>query len=231
MAEHHRIPFSLSRPSLEGGILVVGLGRFGSALARELTELGHEVLAVDADPARVQDHADALTHVVQIDSTSERALRQLGVAEMGTAVVCIGSDIEASVLTTSSLVDIGVPNIWAKAITSAHGRILDRVGAHHVVFPEADMGERVAHLITGRILEYVELDDDFVLAETVVPRAYAGRTLGQAELRRVFDVTVVCSKAPGSSFTYATSETMLGLDDLVVVAGRRDAVDRFVHTD
>lgn len=231
MAEHHRTPFSLTRHSMEGGILVVGLGRFGSALARELAELGYDVLAVDTDPQRVQDHVDALTHVVQADSTSERALRQLGVADMSTAVVCIGSDIEASVLTTSSLVDIGVPNIWAKAITTAHGRILDRVGAHHVVFPEADMGERVAHLITGRMLEYVELDDDFVLAETGVPRAYAGRTLGQAGLRSVFDVTVVCTKAPGASFTYATADTMLGAEDLVVVAGRRDAVNRFIQTD
>ena len=104
------------------------------------------------------------------------------------------------------------------------------MGAHHVVFPEADMGARVAHLLTGRTLEYVELDDDFVIAETGVPKAAIGKTLGAAQLRAAFDVTVVCTKRAGSTFTYATADTLLGADDLVVVAGRRAAVDRFIDT-
>ena len=132
----------------QGEIVVIGLGRFGSSLAYTLIGMGFEVLGVDADAERVQEHAGALTHVVQADSTSERALKQIGASEAVTVAVCIGTDIEASVLTTAAVVDLGVRNVWAKAITEAHGRILQRVGAHHVVFPEAEMGSRVAHLLT-----------------------------------------------------------------------------------
>jgi trk system potassium uptake protein len=231
LAEQHKFPLRLTRQAHEGEILVVGLGRFGGAVAQTLVEMGYEVLAVDFEEALVQRYAETLTHVVQADTTNERALRQIGVADISTAVVCIGTDIESSVLTTGCLVDIGVPNIWAKAITKAHGKILDRVGAHHVVFPEADMGARVAHLLTGRTLEYVELDDDFVIAETSVPRASVGKTLGEAQIRAEYDVTVVCTKVVGSAFTYATAETVLGVNDLVVVAGRRYAVDRFINTE
>jgi trk system potassium uptake protein TrkA len=134
-----------------GEVVVIGLGRFGSALAMELVEMGHEVLGIDADDERVQAHADDLTHVVQADTTSPSTLRQLGVGDAVSAVVCIGTDIEASVLTTLALVDLKIPNIWAKAITEAHGKILRRVGATEVVFPEADMGKRFAHRVTGGI--------------------------------------------------------------------------------
>jgi trk system potassium uptake protein TrkA len=226
----HNVLGGLTRPtSHHGEILVVGLGRFGSSLAHTLVDMGHEVLGVDFDAARVQDHAGALTHVVQADSTSEKALRQLGAADTVTAVVCIGTDVESSVLTTSALVDLGVDNVWAKAITEPHGRILQRVGAHHVVFPEAEMGNRVAHLVTGSLLEYVALDDDFVLIETVVPPMYAGATLGDAGIRARHRVTVVCIKPEGGPFTYAERDTVLGPRDLIVVAGHRADVERFAE--
>lgn len=211
----------------EGEILVIGLGRFGSAVANTLVEMGHEVLGVDTDLERVQEHADALTHVVQADATSEKTLRQLGAADLVTALVCIGNDVEASVLTAAALVDVGVRSIWAKAITEAHGRILRRVGAHHVVFPEAEMGNRVAHLVTGSMLEYIALDENFVLVEMRAPDALVGRELGEAGLRAKYRVTVVCVKPQGEAFTYATRETVIHTDDLIVVAGHRDDVTRF----
>lgn len=214
----------------QGEILIVGLGRFGSALAHTLVEMGYDVLAVDGDPERVQDHVGVLSHVVEADSTNERTLRQLGVADIRTAVVCIGSDIEASVLTTTALVDLGVPNIWAKAITAAHGRILRRVGAHRVVFPEAEMGQRVAHLVTGAMLEYLDLDDDFVIVETLVPPTAVGRTLAEASLRARHRITVVCVKPEGAPFTYAESDTVLGARDRIVIAGHRADVERFAET-
>jgi trk system potassium uptake protein TrkA len=214
----------------QGEILVIGLGRFGSALARTLIEMNYEVLGVDADLERVQEHAEFLTHVVQSDSTSERALRQLGAADTVTAVVCIGTDVESSVLTTSALIDLGVKNVWAKAITEAHGRILQRVGAHHVVFPEAEMGGRVAHLVTGSMLEYIPLDDDFVIVETTVPKKVIGKTLGEASLRAEYRVTVVCIKPMGGSFTYAERDTLLGDRDLIVVAGHRRDDERVAST-
>lgn len=211
----------------QGEILVVGLGRFGSALAHTLVEMGHEVLAIDTDEERVQEHADALTHVVRGDATNEKALRQLGAADTVTAVVCIGNDVESSVLATSALVDLGVRYVWAKAITEAHGRILQRVGATHVVFPEAEMGYRVAHLVTGTMIEYIALDEDFVLVETTAPTPLVGRTLAEVGLRAKYRVTVVCVKPEGGPFTYATSDTVLGPRDLIVVAGHRDDVSAF----
>ena len=213
-----------------GEVIVIGLGRFGSSLARTLVGMGIEVLGVDADEDRVQNMADVLTHVVQADSTSERALRQIGAADAVTVAVCIGTDVEASVLTAAVLVDLNVPNIWAKAITEAHGRILQRVGAHHVVFPEADMGDRVAHLLTGRMLDYVALDENFVLAEVYAPEQLVGVPLGESSLRAKYKVTVVCVKPQGGQFTYADRGTVLAPTDLIVIAGHRNDVGRFTGT-
>lgn len=218
-----------SRVQHEGEIMVIGLGRFGSALANTLVGMGYEVLGVDFEEEIVQEHAGTLTHVVQADTTSERVLRQIGAADVITAVVCIGTDVESSVLTTSALVDLGVPNVWAKAITTAHGRILERVGAHHVVFPEAEMGSRVAHLVTGQALEYLPLDENFVIAEMTAPRELVGVALGNSNLRANYKVTVVCVKPQGEQFTYADRETVLSPSDLIVIAGHRADVDRFTE--
>ena len=210
-----------------GEFIVIGLGRFGSALATTLIDMGHEVLGIDADGERVQELSGVLTHVAQADTTSPKVLKQLGVADAVTVAVCIGADVEASVLTTAALSDLEIPNIWAKAFTEPHGRILSRVGAHHVVFPEAEMGTRVAHLLTGEVIEYLSLDGDFVLIETVTPPWLVGQQLGETNLRRDFKVTVVCVKPESGAFTYAERDTVLGANDLVVVAGHRADIDRF----
>ena len=209
------------------GILVIGLGRFGAAMAETLVELGHEVLAVDADQKIVQSYAGQLTHVVEADTTNEEALRQIGAEDFDCAVVAIGTDIEASILTTSVLVDLGVETIWAKADSFAHGRILERVGATNVVLPEHEMGERVAHLVAGRALNYIEFEDGFALVETKPPREYVGKTLGDAGIRKAHGVTVVCVKRRGEDFSYATPETVLGADDLLIVAGKTELAERF----
>ena len=210
-------------------ILVVGLGRFGGAVAEELVHLGFEVLGIDTDRQQIQSYADMLTHVVQADATNDEALRQLGAADFRHAVVGIGTDIEASVLTTAALADFGVANIWAKAITKSHGRILERVGAHHVVFPEDDMGHRVAHLVGGRIIDWFQLDVDFAMVETVVPNELVGQSLGGAAIRSRYSVTVVCVKPPGESFTYATPDTVLTQGMVVVVAGPGDKAEEFAY--
>jgi trk system potassium uptake protein TrkA len=207
--------------------LVIGLGRFGRTLAATLVRLGDEVLGVDVDPRVVQACADELTHVVVADATDVEALRQIGAGDFSRAIVAIGTDIEASILATYALVDLGVPRVWAKAVTAEHGAILERVGAHRVIFPEIEMGERVAHTMVGRTIDYVELDDDFVLIETTAPRDIAGRTLEEARLRRRYGVTVVAVKPPGGPFTYATPETVVNEGDLMVVAGPRDKAEAF----
>jgi trk system potassium uptake protein TrkA len=210
-------------------VVVLGLGRFGGAVAAELVRLGFEVLGIDADGSRVQDHADLLTHVVQADSTNQVALRQLGVPEFRYAVVAIGTDIEASILTTAALGDFAIPNIWAKAVTSSHGRILERVGAHHVVFPEHDMGHRVAHLVGGGIIDWFQLDEDFAMVETTVPTELVGKSLGEAAIRARYGVTVVCVKPEGEPFTYATADTVLEAGEVVVVAGPTKEAEAFAH--
>ena len=208
-------------------ILVLGLGRFGGAIAETLTELGREVLAVDADHKIVQSYAGRLTHVVEADTTSEEALRQIGAGEFDCAVVGIGTNIEASILTTSVLVDLGVSTIWAKAISVSHGRILERVGATHVVLPEHEMGERVAHLVAGRALNYIEFENGFALVETTPPREYVGKTLGEAGIRTEHGVTVVAIKRRGEDFSYATPDSVIGDDDLLIVAGKSKLAERF----
>lgn len=211
-------------------ILVVGLGRFGSALALELESLGHEVLAVDESESIVQRFSVGLTHAVSADATDPAVLVSLGVPNLAHAVVAIGDGIEASILCTAAIADLGVPDIWAKAITESHARILQRVGATHVVFPERDMGTRVAHQVTGQMLDYIQIDDDFALVETGPPNAELGKTLQEAQLRRRYEVTVVSVKIPGGSFTYTTPDTVLEAGSVLLVAGPGHAVERFAAT-
>jgi trk system potassium uptake protein TrkA len=168
-----------------------------------------------------------LTHVVTADSTSEAAMRQLGAGEFDTAVVAIGTEVEASILTTSVLSDLGVRRIVAKAVTEPHGRILERVGAHRVVFPERDMGVRVGHSLAGSILDYFELDPGFAIVETGAPKEIVGKTLADAEVRRRYGITVVCIKPEGGSFTYATPDTVVSSGDILVVAGEKRRAEAF----
>ncbi|MEU5407401.1 potassium channel family protein [Nocardia asteroides] len=208
-------------------VVVIGLGRFGSALARELVTHGSEVLAIDSSPLLVQQYSDELTHVAVADTTDMDALEQLGVPDFPHAVVSIGSNMEASILTTSLLSDCRIPKIWAKATSRQHGQILERVGAHHVVLPEHDMGERVTHLVTGRMIDYIEFDTDYAMAKTTAPRSAVGKTLTDSGLRQHFDITVVAIKHRSGEFTYATADSVVAEGDQLIVSGRIEEVERF----
>ena len=210
-------------------MVVIGLGRFGSSLALALTRRGTDVLAIDSDARIVQRYADDLTHAAVADSTDAEALRQLGVDQFEHAVVGMGTQIEASILTTAVLLDFKIPDIWAKAISREHGRILERLGAHHVVLPEYDMGERVAHMVTGRMLDYIAFDEDYAIAKTAPPDDAIGVPLGESRLRSRYDVTVVGVKRPGEEFTFASPETMLRQGDVILVAGHVADVERIAN--
>ncbi|MBW1596322.1 TrkA family potassium uptake protein [Streptomyces sp. JJ38] len=221
-----------SRPSKDRApastsVVVIGLGRFGRALALELADEHTEVLGIDADPEVVQSVSADLTHAVRADSTKEDALRQLGVHEFGGAVVGIGTNLEASILTASLLVSFGIPDVWAKAISEAHGRILTQLGVHHVVHPEHDMGQRVAHLVRGRMLDYIEFEDDFAMVKTRAPADIVGLRLADSAVRSRYGLTVVAIKRPGEGFTYATPDTVVERDDTLIVAGRTHQTERF----
>lgn len=221
--------FSLADSRLTSPVLVVGLGRFGSAVALTMVERGREVLGVDSSAERVQHYAERLTHAIQVDTTDEEAMRQIGAHDFEQAVVAIGTDIESSVLTTSLLSDFAVPEIWAKAISRDHGRILERIGAHHVVYPEADMGERVAHLVSGAMLDYIQFDDGFALAKLEVTQSLGEGPLGELGLRARYGVTVVGVRAPGRTFTYADRDTVIVPGSVIAAAGRIEDVDRFAQ--
>jgi len=212
---------------LDNGVVVIGLGRFGRSLALELMREGTDVLGIDADPKIVQSLAGRLTHVVEADATDEEAMRQLSVGEFDRAVIGVGTDIEASILSASVALGLGVPNVWAKAISKAHARILTQIGAHHVVRPEHDMGKRVAHLVLGRMMDYIELDDGYAFVKTTVPTGLYDRSLAEHGVRRHYGVTIVGVKPAGAEFTYATPETVLRPGDQIIVSGPKDDVQRF----
>jgi trk system potassium uptake protein TrkA len=217
----------VDRKKKDNAVLVIGLGRFGAATAGELDRLDREVLAVDSDMELVQKWSGRVTHTVQADVTKIEALQQIGAQEFSIAVVAVGSSIEASVLITANLVDLSIPEIWAKAISRSHGQILERIGATHVIYPEAEAGERVAHLLNGQMLDFVEVDDDFAIVRMLPPKVLVGKTLSGAGIRNEYKVTTVGVKKPESSFTYATAETLIEPGDQILVSGHPDDIEKF----
>ena len=212
---------------LDSPVAVVGLGRFGKSLALELVNEGVEVLGIDSDPKVVQSLAGRLTHVVEADTTDEEAMRQLSVQDFDRAVLGIGTQLESSILSASVLLTLGVPNIWAKAVSKAHARILTQIGVHHVVRPEHDMGQRVAHLVRGRMLDYIEFDDGYAIVKTRPPQSMLGMALGESRPRSKYGITIVGVKRTGQDFTHATPETVVRDGDIIIVSGPQDRVERF----
>jgi trk system potassium uptake protein TrkA len=208
-------------------VLIIGLGRFGAATAGQLARLDREVLVIDDNLALVQKWSERVTHAVQADARSIDALRQIGAQDFSIAVVAVGSSIEASVLITANLVDLKIPQIWAKAISQSHGKILTRIGANHVIYPEAEAGERVAHLVSGRMLDFIEFDDDFAIVKMYPPKPIRGLSLAESAVRRKYGITVVGVKSPGKEFTYATPDTVVSNHDLVIVSGNSADIEKF----
>lgn len=208
-------------------VLVIGLGRFGAACAGELDRLDREVLAIDEGAELVQKWSERITHTVQADARNIDALKQVGAQDFSIAVVAVGSSIEASVLITANLVDLKIPQIWAKAVSQSHGKILARVGANHIIYPEAEAGERVAHLVSGRMLDFIQFDDDFALVKMYPPKPIRAVPLGKSGVRSKYKITVVGVKSPGKPFTYATAETVVSDHDLIIVSGTTGDIEKF----
>lgn len=213
----------------DASVVVLGLGRFGRALALQLVEDGHEVLGIDADEETVQSLHGVLTHVVKADTTNEDALRQLAVGDFDRAVVGIGSHVEASILTASTLLSFEIGTIWAKAISEPHARILTQLGVHHVVRPETEMGRKVAHLVGGAMRDFIEVGPDFAMVTIAAPPQLVGQRLGDTGLRQQHEVTVVAVCSPGGAWTHATADTVLGPEHTVIVAGPVRAAERFAR--
>ena len=207
-------------------VAVIGLGRFGSALAIQLADTGYEVLAVDSRPEVVQRLSGRLAQIVCADATDIEALRDIGIADFMRAVVAIGDDREASILCTSILNELGVDDIWAKALNEQHANILRRVGADHVIMPEQDMGERVAHLLSGGILDYFEVDPGFVVGRIKPPKAVIGERVRDVNFLKKFDVTLSAVKLEFTeSFSHPDPETVLSYGTELLVCGSPQAIE------
>ncbi|MDH4228448.1 MAG: TrkA family potassium uptake protein [Nitrospirota bacterium] len=174
---------------------VIGLGRFGAAVAETLVEQGLEVLAIDNDGDKVDQMSDRVTHAVQCDATDERALRAVGIENVDVAVVSIGEGIEASILIVMTLMDMGVPEVIAKAVTVKQGKVLEKLGVARVVYPEREAAVRLAHgLAIPNQLEHLELAKGFALVEMPLPSRYGGMLLRETMIRSRYDVNVVAIK-------------------------------------
>lgn len=214
-------------PQTKRPVLVIGLGRFGVALAEQLVSQGREVLAVDRNGALVQKYADSFTHAAQADAADIEALRQLGAGEFSSAVVGVGTSIESSVLIAANLVDLGVAQVWAKALNPTHGKILTRIGCHHVIYPEHDAGVRAAHLVSGQMLDFIKFDDDFAIVKMHPPKALQGKAVKDSQPRRRHHVNIVGVKSPGREFVYAQPDTIVSPGDTIVVSGDVAHLERF----
>ncbi len=214
-----KVRADLGRTANANSVAIIGLGRFGRAVALELMESGTEVLGIDSNEDIVQGLNGQLTHVVQADSTKEEALRQLSVPDFDRVVVAIGSDVQSSILTTSILLSFPRTHLWAKAVSEPHGRILEQLGVQHVIYPESDMGRRVAHLVRGSMQDYLEIGEDFALVKTRPAAKFVGTPLGELGIRTAFGVTITAVKKPGVPWTYADAATVLGIDDVIIVTG------------
>ncbi|QTH40056.1 TrkA family potassium uptake protein [Cohnella sp. LGH] len=206
---------------------IIGLGRFGSSVAKYLAEMGYEVLAVDDNAQRVQDVAHTVTHAVAADSTDEEAMSSLGIRNFDVVVVAIGQDIQASILTTLILKDLGVPYIIVKAQNELHGKVLNKIGADKVVFPERDMGLRVAHhLISPNILDHIELSTDYSIVEMRLPSQMVGKNLKQLDIRLKYNCNVLAVKRSGEMNITPSADEPLIRDDILVIVGKNEQLTK-----
>lgn len=204
---------------------VIGLGRFGSSVARTLAALGHEVLGIDVDEELVEEHQEFLTHVVQADCTDEDAMRRIGLRNMDTAIVAIGHDIQASILVTVLLKEIGVQTVIAKALSELHGKVLAKVGADRVIYPEREMGARVAHnLVEENVMDYIELGPEVRILEMAASEAMVGKTLRSLEFRARYGVTVMAIKSGEQMNVTPMADDIIQEGDVLVVLGENDGL-------
>ena len=209
---------------------IIGLGRFGTALARELSALGHEVLAIDLAEEKVQRVADKVTHAVIGDARDINVLNALGVRNFDCAVVALGSDVGNSALITLNLKELGLKQVVCKAQSHVHQRVLEKIGADRVVFPEHEMGTKLAQgLSSSNVLNFIEFSDDYGIVELAVPRSWQGKTIRTLDVRNAFHVNIIAvrkASSPGTLNVAPGADCMLEAGDNVVAAGRGDDIDR-----
>ncbi|SDS57454.1 potassium channel family protein [Agrococcus carbonis] len=221
-----RNPFDPRTIGSATSVAVIGLGRFGSALALELMANGTEVLGIDDREDAVQALNGRLTGVVAGDATQPELIEQLGLADFDRVVVAIGTDVTASILCTSQLLRVGVRQVWAKAVDERHAVILDQLGVTHVVRPEADMGRRVAHMVRGAVEDFIEIEPGYAAVRLEVPASLAAVPLRELNLQQQHGVGIGAVKREGA-WVLANAETRFEAGDTMLVHGRTPKVEAF----
>ncbi|ANB57465.1 UDP-glucose/GDP-mannose dehydrogenase family, NAD binding domain protein [Anoxybacillus sp. B7M1] len=207
---------------------VIGLGRFGGSICRTLSEQGMEVLAIDIDEDRVNEYASIASHAVVGDSTDEAVLKSLGIRNFDHVIVAIGDNIQASILTTLILKELGVQNITVKATNDYHEKVLKKIGADQIVHPERDMGERIAHsIISNNVLDYLELSDVHSIVEIAASHRLEGHSLLELDIRARYGINIVAIKRGNEVIVSPLASEMIRKGDILVVIGADEDIDRF----
>ncbi|MBL4938165.1 TrkA family potassium uptake protein [Clostridium sp. YIM B02515] len=208
--------------------VVIGLGNFGSSVARTLYSLGNEVLAVDSEEAAVREIADYVTHAAQVDTSDEKSLKELGISNFDVAVIGIGSDIQASIMATLIVKELGVKYIISKAHDERHAKLLYKIGADRVVFVERDMGVRVAHnIFASNILDYIELSPDYNIAEIAAPEEWYGKTLKEIDVRLNYGLSVIAIKKNHDVNIAPKADDIIREQDVVIAIGDNKELNKF----
>ncbi|MBB6732514.1 potassium channel family protein [Cohnella zeiphila] len=211
--------------------VIVGLGRFGSSIGRELVLLGNEVLGVDRDEEKVQELSSVLTHTVVADATEEEVLRSVGARNFDCGIVAIGDDIQASILAAILLKELGVKKVVAKAVSELHGRVLERLGVDRVIYPERDMGVRLAHqLVSPNLLDYIEISKKYTIAEMEVPSCLTGKSLANVNPRGRYGCSVVAINKPKGMIIAPNADDVLTEKDVMVVIGTNEQIEQFQNS-
>ena len=206
--------------------VVIGLGRFGTSVAKTVSELGHDVLAIDKNESAVHAVMNDVTQAVQADARDEETLRALGVRNLDVAVVAMGDDLEANILITLMLKEIGIPYVVAKAQSSQHGKVLEKIGADKVIYPEKDMGIRLAHnLVTSNVMDYIELSPKFSIFEIIASAQFVNKTIGELDLRAIYGINVMAIKKNEEDIIVAPgAHTMIEVGDILVIVGNKKSL-------
>lgn len=205
--------------------VVIGLGRFGTSVAKTLSSLGHDVLAVDQCESCVHEVMNEVTQAVQADAREEETLKALGVRNFDAAVVAIGDNIETNILITLMLKEMGVKNVVAKAQTLLHGKVLSRIGADKIIYPEKDMGMRLAYnLVTANIMDLIELSPDYSIVEIKAPTKFWDKTLGQLDLRAQYGISVIAVKKADNVVIAPGAEARIEEKDILVIVSKTEAL-------
>jgi trk system potassium uptake protein len=209
---------------------VIGLGRFGISVARRLHEAGQEVLGIDVNEERIDDAELYVTHAVIADSTDEKALAAIGIRNFDCVIVAIGNDIQSSILTVMILKDLGVKKVIAKALGRLHGKVLDRIGADWIVYPERDMGERVANqLLSPNMLNYIELSKEYNIEEIMIPERMAEKSLRELNIRAKYNVSAIAVFRDGNIIISPSPDELIHKGDLLVMIGNKEDLAGFAN--